>query len=489
MAKTNTTIFTRVRRLPKKVWIPLVILLLAGLGGGGWYYWNTRNAAGSISASEQLQTAQVRQGNIELSTSGTATLNPRLDATFGFRATGQIVLLKVKIGDHVKAGEMLAALDDAAAQLTLTQAKRALQELSSPAAIQTQMENVANAKVALKTAHDSLAYYISPDVLYYEERVAQAQSDLQKAQDQETASPSQENAKKVQDAKTALEWAQSGLLYAQGKYDGYLTDTFTFKDVKGREVIYVFTPPTLDQVAAARAAYAVAKQTLADEQAYLTALLTGAVPPNSTGAKVTTFEQAQQTVAAAKDSLDGTHLVAPIDGTVTALTFGLGDSVGSGSSASITISNLDQPFVVDFYVDETEWKNVAVGYAANVTFDILSDKTFSGKVISIDPILTTQNGALYVHGQIQLDPFTGTSLPMGTSGSAVVIAGQAQNAVLVPIAALHMYSPGQYAVFVMTNGKPVLRMVTIGLQDLVNAEVKTGLKAGETVSTGIVQTK
>jgi len=57
------------------------------------------------------------------------------------------------------------------------------------------------------------------------------------------------------------------------------------------------------------------------------------------------------------------------------------------------------------------------------------------------------------------------------------------------VAALHEASPGQYSVFVVQNGKLTLTMVTIGLQDLVNAEVKSGLQPGDVVSTGIVGTK
>jgi HlyD family secretion protein len=488
MVKNSNSILSKIR-LPGKN-VQLIIaggILLAAIAGGGWYFWRTRTAATAVASAEALQTATARRGNIILSASGTATLNPRSLATFGFRGSGQVVKLNVAIGSKVTAGEILASLNDASAQLQLTQAKRALQELTSSAAVQTQQESVATAKTALRTARDTLAYYISPDVLYYEELVAKAQQDLQTAQDAEATSPSKENAKKLQDAKTALQLAQSGLMYAQAQYEAYLSDKFTFKNRVGHEIVVVYTPPTVDQITTYRAAYGVALQNLADEQAYLTALITGTIPPGSTGAKVTALELAQQAVGAAQDTLDGLHLVAPIAGTVTALNFNLGDSVSS--AASITIANLDQPYVVDFYLNETDWKNVQVGYAAEVTFDILSDTTFPGKVTSVDPILTTQNGALYVHGLIQLDPIKNTTLPSGTGGSVEVIGGQAQNAVLVPIGSLHKYAPDQYAVFVMVNGKLTLRMVTIGLQDLVNAEVKTGLQSGEIVSTGIAQTK
>jgi multidrug efflux pump subunit AcrA (membrane-fusion protein) len=487
MVKKLASIFSKVRFPKNRGWrMALGAIALIALGGFGWWVWHAQTST-AVVASEVLQTTTVKRGNIKLAASGTATLNPRASATFGFRGSGQVVALNVAIGSKVTAGEVLASLNDASAKLALTQARRALQELTSPAAIGTAQQAVADAKVTLASARDTLAYYISPDVLYYEELVAKAQKDLQTALDAEAASPSEENAKKVQDAKTTLQIAQTGLLYAQSKYEVYLVHYFTFKEKQGRETIDVYSPPTSDQITAARAAYAVAVQNLADAQAYLTALLTGTIPAGATGSKITALEMAQEAVTAAQDTLNGLHLIAPIAGTITALNFALGDSVSS--SGSITISDLGQPYIVDFYLNETDWKNVQVGYGAEVTFDILSDTVFTGKVVSVDPILTTQNGALYVHGKIQLDPINSTSLPSGTGGSVDVIGGQAQNAMLVPLAALHQYAPGQYAVFVMVNGKLTLRMVTVGLQDLVNAEVKSGLQQGDIVSTGIAQTK
>lgn len=47
---------------------------------------------------------------------------------------------------------------------------------------------------------------------------------------------------------------------------------------------------------------------------------------------------------------------------------------------------------------------------------------------------------------------------------------------------------GEYAVFVMDNGEPRLRMVTVGLMDYTSAEITRGLEAGEIVTTGSVPT-
>jgi len=115
-------------------------------------------------------------------------------------------------------------------------------------------------------------------------------------------------------------------------------------------------------------------------------------------------------------------------------------------------------------------------------------------VTQITPQLVTVQGNDIVEGLVELNPAQGSqandplSLPLGVSASVDVVAAQARNVVLVPIQALHQLSPGNYAVFVMVNGKPNLRVVTVGLQDPTFAEIKTGVKVGDVVTTGIQAT-
>jgi multidrug efflux pump subunit AcrA (membrane-fusion protein) len=66
-----------------------------------------------------------------------------------------------------------------------------------------------------------------------------------------------------------------------------------------------------------------------------------------------------------------------------------------------------------------------------------------------------------------------------------VIAAEARDALLVPLQALRELAPGSYAVFVVQpDGELEMRVVQIGLQDFVNAEVLSGLAPGEVVSLG-----
>jgi multidrug efflux pump subunit AcrA (membrane-fusion protein) len=80
-------------------------------------------------------------------------------------------------------------------------------------------------------------------------------------------------------------------------------------------------------------------------------------------------------------------------------------------------------------------------------------------------------------------------LPLGTSASVEVIGSKAENAILVPVEALHKTDSGDYTVFVLENGTPKLRSVTIGIQDLIDAAVTSGLQVGDVVTTGVTVAK
>ena len=79
-------------------------------------------------------------------------------------------------------------------------------------------------------------------------------------------------------------------------------------------------------------------------------------------------------------------------------------------------------------------------------------------------------------------------LPVGSAAGVDVIGGKAENAILVPVEALREISDGEYAVFVMEGGEPKMKMVEVGLQDLIYAEIISGFKQGDVVTTGQVET-
>jgi macrolide-specific efflux system membrane fusion protein len=70
-----------------------------------------------------------------------------------------------------------------------------------------------------------------------------------------------------------------------------------------------------------------------------------------------------------------------------------------------------------------------------------------------------------------------------------VIAGEVEGGLIIPIQALRELTPGNYAVFlVKADGTLELTPVSVGLRDFANAEIISGLNAGDVVSTGTIET-
>jgi RND family efflux transporter MFP subunit len=239
------------------------------------------------------------------------------------------------------------------------------------------------------------------------------------------------------------------------------------------------------EIQTSEAAYNVAKTTLQEAQWYLDALNGKDIPTNAGGANLAAYQAAKFALQSARATLDGTQIYAPMSGTVTSVSAQVGDNVSS--SAIMVLGDLSRLYL-QTYVKEADYQMFQVGNEADIVFDALPQQTFKGKVIQVNPILDTSTNTSVVGGLVEMEP-TSARLLMGMSASVDVIVGRTQNAVLVPLAALHEYTPGKYAVFVQRNGKLSVDFVQVGLKDLVNAEIKSGLQAGDIVSTGLVVTK
>jgi HlyD family secretion protein len=465
--------------------VSLATLVLGGAGGFA-YYRMAYLPAQEQTGESTLQTATARRGDLVLYASGTGTLTAAAQVAFGFGTSGQVKVLDIKLGDVIEAGQLLAELDTSTQKIQYEQARRALAELTSPYAIASAEQALAQAKLEVDSAYSTLAYLISPAVLRGEEQVASAQAELAAAKQQAELAASTEADQKVKELEAQVKLNQEKLQGNQIYYEQvYLPENFTRKD-RETGTKYV-SRPSEASVAQARAEYDLARAAVVEAQYYLAALKGQEVPEDATGSSLTALENAWMNLQSAQDSLDGTRLVAPISGTIMSLDIAIGDT--AGTSAVVTIADLSQK-CLEVYLDETDWGNIAVGFEAEVTFDALPDEVYTGKVTQVDPGLYTSGNTSVVRGLVVLDEIeNGLNLPVGSAAAVDIIGGRAENAVLVPVDALRQASPGSYAVFIVENGTPRLRVVEVGIQDLLYAEIKSGLEEGEIVSTGLVETQ
>ena len=133
----------------------VLVLLAVLLIGGGIFVYKKFLSKPSI---QVLETAKVERGSIRGVIVETGIIKPQVGALvkIGARATGEIVKMKVKIGDRVKKGELIALIDDREILMSIEQQKASLSaarntllqiELTYPERINEAKANYEYAKV------------------------------------------------------------------------------------------------------------------------------------------------------------------------------------------------------------------------------------------------------------------------------------------------------------------------------------------------------
>ncbi|KAF0106750.1 MAG: Uncharacterized protein FD146_2342 [Anaerolineaceae bacterium] len=473
MEKSKRSLSLRNFRFTRKTTIAAVAILLFVVAAGAFLM---SPSADDAAAEPALQTSKVRVGDLVITANGAGTVIPAAQVDLGFRSGGMLIELNVSVGDAVVAGQSLARLDGN------IQAEADFQALFTPAGVAQADGEVARAEIALNDAKVYLIYLISPEVYYNEIRLAEMQSAL----DAVNADPAAtEDAKAV--AQKNVQYAQLNLRAAQSTYvDEYCPLYFPYSwidEISGEEMTGVL-PPTEAAITLARADLESARVALADAQAALEIVKAGpealTAPLAALGPQTAKLEQARL-------ALESTRLIAPFDGTVMSLNAVIGQTVGTAPIMSVATT---QNLLVRFYLDESDVDKVAAGKRVLFIFDAYPDLTVEGKVIRVEPALQTVDGTPVVVVWAELPSDAAVVILSGMTVDAEVIAGEAHNALIVPVQALREITPGSYAVFVVeADGQLKLTPVTVGLRDYANAEILSGLKAGDVVSTGTVETK
>jgi macrolide-specific efflux system membrane fusion protein len=136
-------------------------------------------------------------------------------------------------------------------------------------------------------------------------------------------------------------------------------------------------------------------------------------------------------------------------------------------------------------IAEADIASVTIGQAADITFPALTDVKATAKVTAIAPTATTSNSVVTYATTITLDSVP-TGLRLGQTASvAITTATSGANALYVPTAAITTAN-GTSTVKVIANGKTTAKTVTLGVVGTVGTEIKSGLKAGQTIVIGTV---
>jgi HlyD family secretion protein len=462
-----------------------VVLLLAASGFG---YYQQIYLPAQVLPVPAYSTTKVRTGDISITAAGVGNIQPSEKVSVGFHVSGTLTQLAVKVGDPVEVGQVLARLDDSDAQLRFRQAELSYNSYFSPDTLHQAEIAQLNAKADLKDAILRLEYLISPPVYYWETELEQAGTELARLKAQPQTSESD-----LQLAQQAYEKAERYLNSAKYEYyASYVWAVFPYSYVNdAEETIETYIEPTPDEINLARLEVKTTELALLDAEEYLLALQNkgegekeGAVFLSTS---LTKLEQAWLDLETARAAIDHTILTAPVSGTVTSMTANPGQVIGT--TPFLTIETLDR-MALRFYVEESDLHLIQNGSPVIVTFEAYPEVPVEGQITSIEPAMQTIDGTNVAVIWASLPENIAFQLLSGMTAEVEVIAGQSSNALLVPVQALRELAPGSYAVFVVQDDESLkMTPVTVGLKDYANAEILSGLSAGDVVSTGTVETK
>jgi len=508
-----------------KIGLPIVIVL-ALVGGGVW--WFTRRAQ-SATAAASVKTAEVTAITAITRVESSGSIQPRQLASLAWKTTGQVALVNVKPGDHVKAGDVLLELDPVSApanvisaQADLINAQKSLDDLLQPSAVSLAdaRKAVADAQKNLEDKERTLRYTVNPDVAYYQDQynqalwqhtqaqqnvektnigdlnkaVQNAKDTLQKKTDQlndakqaQASCPGCERVfaasagrlvkladvqKEYDDAVNALRVAELNLEQSQANNGQTLQDKQDGLTTAQANLDAAKRGPDATKRAQAEADVAVAQARLADAQDKLNKLLNGADPSDLASAQAR-LQGAQASVASLK-------ITAPFDSEVLEVNYLPGDPVDQ-SKAAVVLVNRAQ-LHVDVRVDETEVMRIQIGDAAAILLDALPGVEFAGTVDSINPQGETVNGLVKYTVRVNLLPAADMPTLLGATANTAIVTDVQANVLAVPLEAVQSDEQGEYVNRMNADGTKTRVNVRSGsFQDDLVTVTGGGLQPGDRI--------
>ncbi len=180
----------------------------------------------------------------------------------------------------------------------------------------------------------------------------------------------------------------------------------------------------------------------------------------------------------ARTAYNKTIIRAPFDGVIASLSVSAGDEANAGTAIVTIITNQR---VAKVSLNEVDAAKVKVGQKAVLTFSSVPDLSITGQVQDVDNIGTVTQNVVNFSVVILFDTQDERIKP-GMSASASIITDVKQDVLMVPSAAVKTAN-GQSYVQILSNGQPVQKTVTVGSSNDTDTEISGDIKEGEEVVT------
>ena len=376
-------------------------------------------------------TAKAEIGDIENNVMASGKVKALNTVEVGAQVSGEVKKLYVDIGDQVQQGDLIAQIDQVTQRNALDNQQATLEQ--SAAALQSAQADVLSKRANLKSAYADLASRQS--------ELKQAQSDFARL-------------------KSLVEIDA----ISQQEYDTQATAVQTAKAAVDNARAAIDT---------AKAAIVTANANISSQQAEL--------------------RKSQTNVNTAQQDLGYTTIRAPMSGTVVSITTEQGSTVNANQTAPTIVTLADLSTVrINAQISEADVINVQAGMP--VYFNIIGnpEQKFDATLKAIEPApeqiseTSSTDTAIYYIGYLEV-PNPERRFRIDMTAQVYVVIDQAKDALLIPSTALKNSktdTSGKTTATVrvlQADGTVKEQPVTVGINNRVNAQILSGLKAGDDV--------
>ncbi|MEJ1932556.1 efflux RND transporter periplasmic adaptor subunit [Nostoc sp. NIES-2111] len=449
------------------------LVVLGILGGIGYAIYYQVAVVPRQEARSRVLTQALQRQTLPITVSANGTVKPERSINLSPKNSGILKQLLVKEGDVVKQGQILAYMDDSnlrgqlvSAQGQLAQAQANLQKAQAGNRPQDIAQSQAQLDEALANLRKVEAGNRPQDIAQAQARLKSAQANLTQAED---------------DLRRNQQLYNDGAIALQT-----VNQKRTARDSAQAQVNEAQQALALQQAGSRQEDIAQARATVKQRQEALALL--------KAGNRTEDIEVARAQVTSARGSLQNiqaqindTILRAPFDGVVTqkfadpgafVTPTTSGSAVSSATSSSILALASRNEVVAN--LSESNIAKIRLGQQVTIRADAYPGVTFEGKVSQIAAQATVEQNVTSFQVKVSLsDPKR--LLRSGMNVSADFQAGQLENALVVPTAAV-VRRENATGVFISSgNGQPVFTPIETGVTVNRFTEVKSGLKGNERV--------
>ncbi|MEF2966436.1 efflux RND transporter periplasmic adaptor subunit [Paenibacillus sp. M1] len=409
---------------------------------------NNAESAASNDDSVVVDVIQVKNEPLDTVYDLSGTLQSYDSAVVSFQASGEIKQTLVEVGDTVKAGDVLAVLDDEPAKLQLAQAESGVAQAEGQ--VSAAKAGIAQAEAQIKTAEANLS---SVEKGASQQQLAQAENQVKQAEDAYT--------KMKADADRYQNLYQEGLI----SLSDYENSQVQLKNVE-------------NQLDSAKQALSQLTDGATEEQRKIaqSSLDQAKSGKQSALAAQSQAQAGYKNALTARDqaelALSKTKVIAPIDGTVLQNSAVVGQMAGAGAQA-YTIGSTETLKLI-LPVQDSQIADWQAGQKVDVE---LSGTTRTGTVQRIYPQTNAGTGTVSVEVTVpnpDKDWIPGQVVKAGKQTGG-------EKGILVPAEAVISNGQQPY-VFRAVDGKAVKTVVELGKEIIGNRfRIVSGLQEGDTI--------